>query len=326
MHLFIDPDWRELGAGVLAASSACCVTVASWRYLVRNRLEVRMRRISGEREQIRQRARDLRSPRGADEDPITAIRRANASWAGRLIALFGFDEPAEGSGISIMLQTAGYRGRTAYVTYVAMRLLCPIVTFALTLLYLTAVIGAELPTSAHLLIATATGGLGYYMPALYVRNRTLKRQQSIQRAWPDALDLLLICVQSGMAVEPALQKVSGEIGSQSIDLAEELGLTTAELSYLPERSQAYENLARRTGLDCVKAVVSSLKQSEKQGTAIGRSLRVLAQENRDLRLSLAEKTAAALPPKLTVPMILFFLPVLFVVILTPSIIQIAEKM
>jgi tight adherence protein C len=132
---------------------------------------------------------------------------------------------------------------------------------------------------------------------------------------------MLICVESGMSIENAFRKVSEEVGVQSPDLAEELSLTTAELSYLQDRRKAYENLGERTDLDGVKAVVTSLLQAEKYGTPVGHSLRVLAQENRDMRMSEAEKKAAALPPKLTVPMILFFLPVLFAVILTPALIQ-----
>jgi tight adherence protein C len=133
---------------------------------------------------------------------------------------------------------------------------------------------------------------------------------------------LLICVQAGMAIESAMNKVAGEIGSRSLELAEEFSVTTAELSYLPERRQAYENLGKRTGLAVVRAVGTSLIQAERYGTAIGQALRVLARESRDMRMAEAEKKAAALPPKLTVPMILFFLPVLFVVILGPAFIQV----
>jgi tight adherence protein C len=125
-----------------------------------------------------------------------------------------------------------------------------------------------------------------------------------------------------MSAEAAFHKVSEEIGAQSVPLAEELTLTTAELSYLQERRQAYENLGLRTGLDAVKGVMTSLIQAERYGTPLGTSLRVLAQENRDERMTAAEKKAAALPPKLTVPMILFFLPVLMAVILGPAAIQI----
>jgi tight adherence protein C len=134
--------------------------------------------------------------------------------------------------------------------------------------------------------------------------------------------MLLICVQSGMSTEAAFQKVSGEVGSQSIELAEELSLTTAELSYLQDRRQAFENLGKRTGIPGIKAVATALIQAERFGTPVGQALRVMARENRDMRMAEAEKKAAALPPKLTVPMIIFFLPVLFVVILGPAIIQV----
>jgi tight adherence protein C len=127
-----------------------------------------------------------------------------------------------------------------------------------------------------------------------------------------------------MGLESALAKVADEIIAQCPELAEEFALMTAELSYLPERSKAYENLAERTGLDPVKSLVVALTQSEKYGTSLGQSLRVLAQETRDKRMSLAEKKAHALPPKLTVPMILFFLPVLFAIIMTPALIQLSH--
>jgi tight adherence protein C len=155
-----------------------------------------------------------------------------------------------------------------------------------------------------------------------VQNQIAKRQQSITAGFPDALDMLLICVQSGMSIEAAFQKVASEIGPQSLELAEELSVTTAELSYLSDRRQAYENLARRTGLPGVKGVSTALIQAERYGTPVGTALRVMAKENRDHRMMEAEKKAAALPPKLTVPMIVFFLPVLFVVIIGPALIQV----
>jgi tight adherence protein C len=160
------------------------------------------------------------------------------------------------------------------------------------------------------------------LPLLLLKNKIQRRQLSIKRAFPDTLDLLLICVESGMSIEAAFRKVSEEIGSQSVALAEELTLTTAELSYLPDRRAAYENLAKRTNLDGVKSVCMALQQSERYGTPLATMLRVMAQENRDIRMSEAEKKAASLPPKLTVPMILFFLPVLFVVILGPAVIKV----
>ena len=167
--------------------------------------------------------------------------------------------------------------------------------------------------------------IGFYLPNLYVGNIAGKRQQSIMRAFPDALDLLLICVEAGMSIEVAFQKVGREIGSASVELAEELTLTTAELSYLQERRQAYENLAMRTGHEGVKAVCMALIQAERYGTPLGAALRTMSKENRDMRMSAAEKKAAALPAKLTVPMIVFFLPVLFLVVIGPAFIKLSAN-
>ncbi len=167
-------------------------------------------------------------------------------------------------------------------------------------------------------LAVSLGGafIGIKAPEIYIKNQITKRQQSMRLAFPDALDLLLICVESGMSIEQGFRRVSQEIGTQSIALAEELSLVTAELSFLQDRRQAYENFASRTGLETVKSVATALVQAERYGTPLGQALRVLAQEGRDERMNAAEKKAAALPPKLTVPMILFFLPVLLIVIIT----------
>jgi tight adherence protein C len=200
----------------------------------------------------------------------------------------------------------------------------PVISGLAVFNYTSAFYSTEIP--AQMRLAAVFLGLiaGIYFPGLMISNLIARRQKSIKLAWSDALDLLLICVESGMGIEPALQRVSREIGSQSVPLAEELTLTHAELSYLPDRRKAFENLAKRTGLATVKSVVASLIQSERYGTPLGQALRVLAQENRDARMQEAERKAAALPPKLTVPMILFFLPVIFIIILGPSAILVMD--
>jgi tight adherence protein C len=222
-----------------------------------------------------------------------------------------------------LLRQAGFRNDDHMVKFLALRVISPIVVCLLTFFYSWRLF-PEIATPMR--IAAVGGGLllGYYLPLIVIKNFVQKRQTSIKRAWSDALDLLLICIESGMALEPALIRVSREIGTQSVPLAEELTLTVAELSYLQDRRRALENLAKRTGLETVRSVVTSLIQSERYGTPLGTALRVLAQENRDTRMSEAERKAAALPPKLTVPMILFFLPVIFVVILAPAIIMVMK--
>src|SRR5262249_55581300 len=158
-----------------------------------------------------------------------------------------------------------------------------------------------LPPLFKLCLAIVGAYIGFYLPNIFVSNLIVRRQTSMKRVFPDALDLLLICVQAGMSVESAMNKVATEIAPRSLELSEEFSLTTAELSYLPERRQAYENLGKRTGLAVVRAVGTSLIQAERYGTAISQALRVLAKETRDMRMAEAEKKAASLGPKLTVP-------------------------
>ena len=220
------------------------------------------------------------------------------------------------------LVQAGYRGQAPYVAFLFFRMVTPVVLFLFALFYLFVVLELDQPAMVKIGVCLAAAYGGMQVPYFFLKNRIAKRQLSIKRAFPDALDLLLICVESGMSIEAAFKRVSEEIGSQSIALAEELTLTTAELSYLQDRKMAYENLAKRTDLDGVKSVCMALQQAERYGTPLAQTLRVMSQENRDMRMSEAEKKAAALPPKLTVPMILFFLPVLFVVILGPAAIRV----
>jgi tight adherence protein C len=217
---------------------------------------------------------------------------------------------------------AGYRGQAPYVTYLFFRMVTPAASFLLATFYLFVLTNLDQPGIIKIGMCIVAAFVGMQLPLMFLKNKISRRQLSIKRAFPDTLDLLLICVESGMSIEAAFRKVSEEIGSQSVPLAEELTLTMAELSYLPDRRQAYENLAKRTDLEGVKSVCMALQQAERYGTPLANMLRVMAQENRDMRMSEAEKKAAGLPPKLTVPMILFFLPVLFVVILGPAAIKV----
>jgi len=282
-------------------------------YLRRDTLALRLSRVSAEAEALRRGARgEVRDLRG-----LAALFDA-------LSRRFDLLRRLPGSEAAAKLQMAGLRGPSALATYLGLRFLAAIALGPLTFLYLRMVIKIDQPLAVVALMGLGGSLFGFLLPAILLQNRVIKRQQSIQRAWPNALDLLLICVESGMGIDQALRKVADEIGMDSVDLAEELTLTVSELSYLPDRRMAYENLAARTGLETVKSVIASLKQAERHGTSLGTSLRVLAQENRDLRLQAAEKKAASLPPKLTVPMILFFLPVLFAVIISPAIMQVME--
>src|SRR3954468_13381133 len=190
------------------------------------------------------------------------------------------------------LQMAGYRGAHAETAFLFFRLVLPIAFMILALFYLFIANTFNQPPLIRIGIVIGSTFLGIKMPEIFLSNQISKRQALIRRAWPDTLDLLLICVESGMSIEQAFRRVSVEVGSQSVPLAEELTLTMAELSYLPERRVAYENLAARTGLEPVRSVATALVQAERYGTPLGQALRVLAQESRDIRMNEAEKKAA----------------------------------
>ena len=303
-----------------ALSVFSAVVVVSWPYLARDELGSRMRQVSSERERIRARERAKLD----QQKKQASLRTEPKKLLKDIVNRFNLMNQAEDAAMVKMLRQAGYRGQNPVFAFLTLRLVTPLLMFALSSFYIFFILNLEQTFFVKLGIALGVSYLGYYAPKIYVKNQISKRQKSIRRAWPDALDLLLICVESGMGIESAFRKVSEEIGAQSVALAEELSLTTAELSYLQDRRRAYENLGERTGLEGVRGVVTSLIQAENYGTPVGTTLRVLAQENRDMRMSEAEKKAAALPPKLTVPMILFFLPVLFAVIITPAAIQVTE--
>ena len=280
-------------------------------------LAKRMKAVASERERLRQRERD----RLAKSEKVS-LRQTPKQLVSKVVEDFNLTKWLAQEAARDKLVMAGYRGNAPYVTFLFARAVTPILLFAGTALYVFVITQMDKPLTVKLGICIGAAFLGLQAPMLFLKNAISKRQLSIKRAFPDALDLLLICVESGMSVEVAFRKVSVEITGQSIALSEEFSLTTAELSYLQDRKVAYENLARRTGLEGVKSVCLALMQSERYGTPLGQSLRVMAQENRDMRMNEAEKKAAGLPPKLTVPMILFFLPCLFIVILGPTYIKI----
>jgi tight adherence protein C len=310
-------DTRLLAMILAGVAAVATVLTLAMPLLASDPLPRRMKSVALEREKIRQRERE-RMTRG---EKIT-LRQAPKQFMQRAVEGFQLNKWVGQEEAREKLVQAGYRGQAPYVTYLFFRMVTPIVAVVLSVFYVFFVLQLDKPWTIKVGICLFATYLGMHLPYVFLKNKIQKRQLSIRRAFPDALDLLLICVESGMSIEAAFKKVSVEIGSQSIALAEEFTLTTAELSYLPDRRQAYDNLAKRTDLEGVKSVCVALQQAERYGTPLAQTLRVLAQENRDMRMSEAEKKAAALPPKLTVPMILFFLPVLFIVILGPAAIRV----
>jgi tight adherence protein C len=319
IDLIIDKlhDTRFMAMLFAAVAAIATVITLAMPLLAPDHLDKRLKSVALEREKIRQRERE-RLARG---EKVT-LRQSPKQYVKRVVDQFNLAKWVGQEAAREKLVQAGYRGHAPYVTYLFFRMVTPLVALIATLVYIFFVIEMKQPLMVKFGMAIGAAYLGMHLPWMFLKNKIARRQLSIKRAFPDALDLLLICVESGMSVEAAFRKVSQEIGSQSVPLAEEFMLTTAELSYLQDRRQAYENLAKRTDLEGVRAVCVALQQTERYGTPLGQTLRVMAQENRDMRMSEAEKKAAALPPKLTVPMILFFLPVLFIVILGPAAIKV----
>jgi tight adherence protein C len=287
--------------------------------LQRSNLESRLKSVANRREELRRRSRE-------NLGKSSTLRQTDQTPYKRIVEQLQLSRLLEDPNLTDKLAQAGYRGPSAVSRFYFFRFVTPFVFFGAALLYLFVIGHFNLPVMTRVAFSVGALVLGYYAPNIFVSNVAAKRRESIVQVFPDALDLLLICVESGMSIEAAIQKVSQEVGGSSIELAEELSLLTAELSYLPERRMAYENLARRANHPGIKSVVTAMIQAERYGTPLGTALRVMAKENRELRLSAAEKKAAALPAQLTVPMILFFLPVLFVVILGPAIMRVQDTM
>jgi tight adherence protein C len=224
-----------------------------------------------------------------------------------------------------MLQ-AGKRSSQAVVSFAVTQLALPVVLAAVAALVLFGS-PAYKDTAVVIRLAIVFGAavFGYYLPHFLLANAIKKRQEQVLLKLPDALDLMVICVESGMSIEASFQKVSEEMAVDGPAISEEWGLAYTELAFLSDRRAALENLAERTGLPTVKAMVTALAQAERYGTPVGASLRVVAQENRDTRMSRAEEKAASLPAKLTVPMVMFFLPVLFMVLIGPTIVGLIHR-
>ncbi len=308
-------DPRTLGTVLTAIAAAATAFAIAQPLLEADKLGKRMKLVSDEREQIRRREREKASTRAT-------LRVETKTYMKEVVERFDLRRWLGTDTAKIKLMQAGYRGPQSETAFLFFRLVMPVVMTVGAIFYFFVLEVLDQPTLVRVALVIVAAYLGIKAPELFLLNTAKKRQAEVRKAWPDALDLTLICVESGMAIEHAFKRVSTEIATSSVVLAEELALMTAEMSYLPDRRQAYENLAIRIGLDPVKAVATALIQAERYGTPIGQALRVLSQESRDQRMTEAEKKAAALPPKLTVPMILFFLPVLFVVIITPAVIQI----
>jgi len=220
------------------------------------------------------------------------------------------------------LANAGYRAPNDPLYFMMFKIGLPIIFVLLGMMVMSKV--ESLNAGMTFLILSTLAGAGWGLPSLLIKNNIEKRQEEINLCFPDALDMILVCVQGGISIEQAIVRIGEEVADQSQILAEELGLLSAELGLLSDRRQAFADFAERVGGGAARSFGTAMVQAEKYGTSISQAIRVMADELRDIRMSEAERKAAALPPKLTVPMIAFFLPPLFVAILGPAFIQIGQ--
>jgi tight adherence protein C len=303
---------------ILIAGLAFITVLAVWYGLLeRHPMERRARMLAERREQLR--GAMLRDkPRKRRSESMGAMRQ--------VVNALKLMQSQQSDKLNDRLAQAGLRSRDAIVVFLFFKVVTPILLGAVAFLLVYLLQVGDLAPTGRLL--TVMGGivLGFFAPELYVSNLTKKRQLALAKGLPDGLDLLVICAESGLSLDVALERVANEIGGANTELAEELSLTSIELGFLPDRRQALLNLNRRTNLPSIRGVVNTLMQTEKYGTPLSQSLRVLANEFRDQRMLKAEEKAARLPATLTVPMILFILPVLFIVLIGPAIINVMDNL
>ena len=272
---------RTLTMVFAAISAVATVLTLAMPLVFADPLSKRMKTVAIEREKLRERERE----RMAKERQKVGLRGSSKPLIQGIVDTLNLKKWVGQEEARLKLVQAGYRGQTPYLTFLFFRMVAPVILFLAAVFYVFFVLHLQQPTPIKIAICIAAAYLGMHLPLVILKNLITRRQLSIKRAFPDTLDLLLICVESGMSIETAFRKVSEEIGKHSLPLAEELTLTMAELSFLPDRRQAYNNLAKRTDVDGVKSVCMALQQAERYGTSLGSTLRVMAQEYRDMRMS-----------------------------------------
>jgi tight adherence protein C len=305
-------DLIALGAGLAMIAAVFAI----WHGLRGNgSYERRLSQIADRKETMRRsaiatrRQRDKLTPAGVMRELVTRMNLLRSKHA---------------TDARVLLARAGLRSRDAMIRYLFARLSMPFVFLIAAFVDGYTLKLIPVPPEYRLLTAGAAAVLGFFAPGIYLRNLTKKRAKKLQLALPDGLDLMVICAEAGLSLDATLMRVSRELDHTWPELSEELSITAAELTFLPDRRQALENLAARTDMGSIRGVVNTLMQTAKFGTPLAQSLRVLAAEFRDTRIFRAEEKAARLPALMTVPMILFILPTLFIVLLGPAGINIVD--
>ena len=317
-------DWLPAGAGlddvivVLASLATLAMFFAMWQALRPNSaFERRLEQIIQRKETLRQSALvNRRSPHR--RTPVGLMREA--------VLRLNLLRSRHAAEARQMLARAGFRSQDAMVRFLFAQISLPFVFGALILLdtHVLHLLPLPLPSQFAVLPAVAGVLFGFYAPKIYLRNTADKRARQLQLALPDGLDLMVICAEAGLSLDATLVRVSRELGNTWPELAEEFGITAAELTFLPDRRMAFDNLNGRTDSDGIRGVVNTLQQTAKFGTPLAQSLRVLAAEMRTARMTRAEEKAARLPALLTIPMMIFILPTLFIVLLGPAALNVMD--
>jgi tight adherence protein C len=310
------------GDDAIVASATLCVLmvlVALWNGLVvRDPMAARVRSLSERRNALRT-AATARRNRGSND-----LRSSGLSFMRQAVTKLNLMRGSQVERLSMRLARAGWRSRDAAIVYLFAKAVLPFVLGGATLFYFGLAAGAKGGTAMHLGIVVLGFVGGFLAPDIAIKNVSARRQAEMTKALPDALDLLVICAEAGLSLDASMTRVGREIAGTSPVLAEELSLTAIELGFLPDRHTALGNLINRTGMAKLRALVNSLIQTERYGTPLANSLRVLSAEFREERMLRAEEKAAKLPAMMTVPMIVFILPALFVVLGGPALLQVMD--
>jgi tight adherence protein C len=305
---------------VSSAAAALLVLFAIWQGLVvRDPLADRVRALAERRASLKAGLRGARHHRARGN-----LRESSLGVMHRLVGRLNLLRGQHAEHYAARLARAGFRGKDALVIYICGKLAMPFLLAGVALVTAGIVHAGPLAPGLRLAVLCAGAMVGLYAPDLFVRNATDKRSHKLRKGLPDALDLLVICAEAGLSLDAAMTRVGREMAAAAPALADEFALTALELGFLPDRQQALDNLVKRTDLAELRSLINSLMQTERYGTPLAQSLRVLASEFRDERLMRAEEKAAKLPATMTVPMITFIMPALFIVLGGPAAIRIMD--
>jgi tight adherence protein C len=310
----LGPDDLVVGSATLFVLMALA---AVWHALVaRDPMAGRVKALAERRTALRTATRTRQNRAGKD------LRSSGLSFMRQAVLKLKLMRGGHVEQTALRLARAGWRSRDAVIIYLFAKAILPIMLGGGALLFFSFTSHAPVAPAIRIGLAVVLAIMGLFGTDIWVKNVADRRVKEMTKAMPDALDLMVICAEAGLSLDTALTRVGREIAVTSPCLAEELSLTAIELGFLPSRHTALNNLMNRTNMANLRALVNALIQTERYGTPLANSLRVLSSEFRDQRMLRAEEKAAKLPAKMTVPMIVFIMPALFIVLGGPAIIQV----